>query len=293
MIERLAILGPGLLGGSLAGAVRQKGLAREIRVWARSRAKAAAVVARPWGESDQGWADVATDHVEEAVEGADFIVLATPVGAMPELARRIADCRTQLAPQVLITDVGSVKGFVATEVAPILEGAGLTFIGSHPMAGGERAGFEAARADLFEGAACVLTPHAASLPRLRAFWEALGCRLFVMKPQEHDEAVARISHLPHAVASILTLAALAEAEATAALAGNGLRDSTRIAAGDAALWTEILLENRQPVLSALETMQHQLADFLEALRAGEAERLHERLEEARRLRALLPPRPHV
>lgn len=293
MIKRLAILGPGLLGGSLAGAVREKDLAHEIRVWARSRAKAEAVVARPWGSSGKGWGDFATDRVEEAVDGADFIVLATPVGAMPELARQIAACRERLSPDVLITDVGSVKGFVAAEVAPIFEAAGLTFIGSHPMAGGERAGFEAARADLFEGAACVLTPHAASLPRLRAFWEALGCRLYVLTPQAHDEAVARISHLPHAVASILTLAALSGAEERAALAGNGLRDSTRIAAGDPALWTEILLENRAPVVEALEAMQQELSEWLAVLREGAAEPLHARLKEAQRLRGLLPPRrPH-
>ena len=128
LVSTLAILGPGLLGGSLAGAVRRAGVAREVRIWARREEAAQRVV-------DRGWADVASAEVEAVVAGADLIVLATPVGVMPELARRIVAVGEGLAAGVMITDVGSVKGYVATEVAPIFEAAGLTFVGSHPMAG--------------------------------------------------------------------------------------------------------------------------------------------------------------
>lgn len=277
LATRLAIIGPGLLGGSLAGAVRRGGLAGEIRVWARRRAAAERVV-------DRGWADLGTDDVEEAVQGADCIVLATPVGAMPGLARQIVACREQLAEGVLITDVGSVKGFVAEQVAPVFDAAGLTFIGSHPMAGAETAGFEAARDDLFEGAACILTPHAASLPRLRTFWERLGCRLFTMTPQEHDAAVARVSHLPHVAASAIALAALGGHADCGAVAGRGLRDTTRIASGDPDLWTEILLENRAALEAPMEELIARLGAVLDFVRRSDDGRLRQFLAEAKSLR---------
>jgi prephenate dehydrogenase len=286
---RLAILGPGLLGGSLAGAARRCRLAGEIRVWARRRAAAEAVVAR-------GWADVASDEVAEAVEGADLIVLATPVGVMPDLARRIVAVRDRLAEGVLITDVGSVKGYVAAQVAPIFEAAGLTFIGSHPMAGAETAGFEAAREDLFHGAACILTPHAASLPRLRAVWDRLGCRLFTMTPEAHDAAVARVSHLPHVAASAVTLAALAADPGDAAVAGRGFRDTTRIASGDAGLWAEILLENRAALEAPLADLIARLGEVLDFVRRADDEGLRQFLAEAKILRdralATADPRSH-
>jgi prephenate dehydrogenase len=274
---KLAILGPGLLGGSLAGAVRRSGQAGEIRVWARRRAAADAVVAR-------GWADVATDEVAAVVDGADLIVLATPVGVMPGLARQIVEARGRLADGVLITDVGSVKGFVADQVAPVFDAAGLTFIGSHPMAGAETAGFEAARDDLFQGAACILTPHAASLPRLRAFWEQLGCRLFTMTPREHDAAVARVSHLPHVAASAVALAVLAGDGARAAVAGKGFRDTTRIASGDPGLWTEILLENRVALEAPLEDLIARLGEVLDFVRRADDGHLRQFLAEAKTLR---------
>jgi prephenate dehydrogenase len=277
LAAKLAILGPGLLGGSLAGAVRRSSLAGQVSVWARRLEAAQQVRAR-------GWADLASDDVGAVVEGADLIVLATPVGAMPGLARQIVAARERLAADVLITDVGSVKGFVAAQVAPIFEEAGLTFIGSHPMAGAETAGFEAARDDLFEGAACILTPHAASLPRLRAFWERLGCRLFTMTPEEHDAVVARVSHLPHVAASAVALAVLNGAGEGAAVAGRGFRDTTRIASGDPTLWTEILLENRSALVAPLEDLLARLGEVLDFVRRSDDERLRQFLAEAKSLR---------
>ncbi len=277
LFARLAILGPGLLGGSLAGAVRRGGLASEIRVWARRQAAADAVVAR-------GWADVGTDEVAVAVDGADCIVLATPVGVMPDLARRIVDARDRLADGVLITDVGSVKGFVAERVAPVFDAAGLTFTGSHPMAGAETAGFEAARDDLFAGAACIVTPQASALPRMRAFWERLGCRLFTMTPAEHDAAVARVSHLPHVAASAVALAVLDGDGGRAAVAGKGFRDTTRIASGDPGLWTEILLENREALVAPLEDLIARLGEVLDFVQRSDDGQLRHFLAEAKTLR---------
>jgi prephenate dehydrogenase len=271
----MTIMGPGLLGGSLAGAVRRHGLAEEIRVWGRRPEVLSQVEAR-------GWAEVVTTEVAEAVEGADFIILATPVGAMPELAQRIV--AATLRDDVIITDVGSVKGWVEEKVAPIFEQRGVTFVGSHPMAGAEVAGFEAARDDLFEDAACVLTPHAHATERVRSFWAELGCRVSVMTAAEHDAAVARISHLPHVTAALTVLAALDPTLEIARLAGGGFRDTTRIAEGDVGMWTEILLENRAALLEPLAQAQAQLAVFTEALKNQETATVKAWLNEAREKR---------
>ena len=281
--RRLAILGPGLLGGSLAGAVHRWGCAAEVRLWGRREAAVQQVVAR-------GWAERGTTAVAEAVEGADFVILATPVGAMPDLAREIVTAK--LSQDAIVTDVGSVKGFVAENVAPIFDAAGITFIGSHPMAGGEATGFEAARDDLFDGAACILTPHAASLPRLRAFWETLRCRITVMTPAEHDAAVAEISHLPHLAASAIALAALGRGTGALPLAGNGFRDTTRVASGDPDMWTEILLENRHALAGPLAALVSELTRSLDFLKNQDEGALRAFLAEAKRLRDLAKaPRP--
>ena len=275
LVRRLAIFGPGLLGGSLAGAVRRAGLADDIHVWARRAEAAQKVVSR-------GWADLGTCDVRTAAEGADLVVLATPVGAMPELARQLI--KVELADTVLVTDVGSVKGYVEEKVAPIFNAAGIAFIGSHPMAGAETAGFEAARDDLFEGTACVLTLHAASVPRLREFWQRLGCRLSILTPLEHDMAVARISHLPHLAASATALAALAGDPGRAQIGGRGFRDTTRVASGDPGLWTEILIENRAALEAPLADLISRLGEVLDFLRRSDQEQLRHFLAEAKRLR---------
>jgi prephenate dehydrogenase len=218
------------------------------------------------------------------VTGADLIVLATPVGVMPELARRIVAVGEGLAAGVTITDVGSVKGYVASEVAPIFEAAGLSFVGSHPMAGAETAGFGAARDDLFDRAACILTPQAATVAGLREFWERLGCRLFTMTPAEHDAMVARVSHVPHVAASAVVLAGLGGAVDGAGVAGRGFRDTTRIASGDPDLWTEILVENRLALEAPLQDLIDRLGEVLDFVRRSDDEKLRHFLAEAKSLR---------
>src|SRR5690606_6547917 len=150
--------------------------------------------------------------------------LATPVETMPALAAQVA--QAALAPDAVVTDVGSVKGSVVQALTPLL---GDRFLGSHPMAGSEKTGVATARADLFEGAACLLTPGPGQAARrLRAFWESLGCRVLAMSPEEHDRKVARISHLPHWLAVVTTLAALRGDPEAVACAAGGFRDTTRV-----------------------------------------------------------------
>ena len=230
----VAILGPGLIGGSLALALAERGLARKLVIYARS-AHALDAIRVAGVEAEL------VGNPSEAVREADIVILCVPIESMTALVHEFRDA---LKPTALVTDVGSVKGSVDGEIAPLLQGRAL-WIGSHPMAGSEQAGFVAARADLFEGAAVIVTPTAHTQPaasrRAEEFWKSLGSRLYSLSPTQHDLAVAEISHVPHLVAALLVANATPDA---LALAAGGFRDTTRIASASPALWTEILWANR-------------------------------------------------
>ena len=230
----VAILGPGLIGGSLALALADRGLAKRLMIYARSP--------RALDEIRTAGVDAElTQNPSEAVREADVVILCVPIEAMAGL---IHECRDALKPTALVTDVGSVKGSVDRDLAPLLEGRAL-WIGSHPMAGSEQAGFSAARADLFEGAAVILTPtkhtHAETKRLAEKFWTSLGARLYSLSPEAHDHAVAEISHMPHLAAAVLAAQVSGE---SLDLAAGGFRDTTRVASGSSELWTEILWANR-------------------------------------------------
>lgn len=277
---RLAVFGPGLLGGSLLHDARALH-ARELRVWARREAPLEEIRA-------MGLADFTSTDAAAVAEGADLLVLCVPVGAMKALAESLVTSHT--APGAVFTDVGSVKGMVMREVAPVFAAAGRQFIGSHPMAGSEKTGLEASRAGLYRGAACILTPPdgapAAAVASLRAFWETLGCRVTEMEAARHDTVVARISHLPHAAAALTALVALRDEPGRGEFAAGGLRDTTRVASGDPGMWREILLENRSAVLPALRDLRDAADAMLLALNDSDGDALTGMLEEARNLRAL-------
>ena len=278
--SNLAILGPGLLGGSVALAARAYNYADSVRIWARRKEAAESV-------DEMGIADFASEDLGKVIAGADLIVLATPVGAMPDLVSRLLDLK--LAEDVVITDLGSVKGCVVESIDPLLAGRDdLRFVGSHPMAGKELTGIEHATADLFQGAACVITPGASSCDRSTArvenFWQQLGCRTLQMEPAEHDSAVAKVSHLPHLAASLVVSAALGEDPSIGGLAGGGLRDTTRVAAGAADMWAEILIENREAIAPALENLSARLDEAKQLIAAADHEKLRAVLKEAKGLR---------
>jgi prephenate dehydrogenase len=194
MLQKLTILGPGLLGGSIGMAARHQKTARRVTLWAR----------RPEAADEAyklGAADEATTDLKRAVTDADFVVLATPIGAMIPLAEQI---KPFLPNKCIVTDVGSVKYEIVSALSAALEGSS-RFVGSHPMAGSEQSGIEAARRNLFENAVCIITPREdtdkAALQLTHDFWKSIGCSVRTLSPQEHDEIVARISHLPHIVAA--------------------------------------------------------------------------------------------
>lgn len=276
----ITIYGPGLLGGSLALALQEQVPQSKLRLWARRKAAAQGIL-------DRGiQAEFYTDATA-AAEGASLIVLCTPVETMASLAQQII--QAELAPDCIVTDVGSVKGSVVQALLPIF---GSRFIGSHPMAGSEKTGIDAARADLFKNAVCLVTPspeaHAQALSRLHDFWQTLGCRVLEMSPEEHDVKVARISHLPHMMAVVTTLAALRSDPEAVACVANGFRDTTRVSGGDPSLWTGIAMENRPALLAQLQTASDTLTELLEILRKPDEEELRRFLAEAQSLRRTVP-----
>jgi len=260
-IERLAVLGLGLLGGSVALAARERGVAREVVIATRSAAARARALA-------QG-ALRAVEDPADAVQGAQLVVLATPVSAMEATLARAA---SRLAAGAVVTDVGSVKGGPCERLQGLLP-PGVDFVGSHPMAGSHERGPEHARADLFEGEFCIVASGARSQAsaQVRRFWEALGCRVVERDPAVHDAEVAWTSHVPHVLAFAFT-AALREAPAGAAeLVGPGFRDFTRIARSQPGLWGDILAANRKALAGPLEEVRRALAELSRAIEAEDSE----------------------
>ncbi|NNC89006.1 MAG: prephenate dehydrogenase/arogenate dehydrogenase family protein [Akkermansiaceae bacterium] len=275
--KRIAILGPGLLGGSIALGLKRRDREVEVVMWGRSPERVAAVQACGF--------DHVTADLGLAVKGADLVILAVPVGAMEDLAARLV--KEGLDPEAFVTDVGSVKTLPHRSAGRVLQQAGIRFIGSHPMAGSEQSGFESADPDLLVGAPCILT-NDHGLPdgevnRLVAFWASLGARAAVMSATEHDRLVARISHLPHVLAVVCALVSL-EQEEDGSLAGGGLRDTSRVAAGDPEMWTEILLENREAVAGPLQASISMLQRLSELIEDGSQQALATVLEDAQRRR---------
>ena len=271
--NQVAVLGPGLLGGSIGLALRKRGLG-EVRFWGRSEERLTLV-------REAGF--FGSRNLGEVLEGADLVVLATPVPFFAELAQQLVALRGSY----LVTDVGSVKGAVEAGAGEILRASGIPFIGSHPMAGSEQGGFEAASEDLFEGATCFVCPteteERASVANLAQFWRSLGCGLQEMAPDEHDQVVARISHLPHALAAVAARVSLRH-QGEGRLGGGGLIDTTRVAAGNAEMWTGILMENQTAVLEELERAAAEVTTLRELLLKEDAEGLQSWLADAKRRR---------
>ncbi len=281
-MRSITILGPGLIGGSLGLALRDRQPGTEIRVWTRREASRSEV-------EDRGFAAFITSNLEAAVRGADLIVLCVPVDRMASVARGMVNF---VGPEAVLTDAGSVKQSVVADLEPIF---GDRFVGAHPIAGSERSGLAAARADLFEAAPCVLTPTAQSDPAaigaVTDFWESVGCLVSTLSPADHDDALARTSHLPHLAASALVAAVASGSPDALSLVGPGFRDCTRVAMGDAELWAGILLANRTAVASSVAELREILQNVETMLTTGDEESLRHFLKTAAdtRLAAPVPP----
>lgn len=265
--RRVAFLGFGLIGGSLAAAMKKRGLAETIVAHARSAQTL--TTGKSMGLIDEGCVDP-----RDAVRGADLVVLALPVGVTEDMLRTV---RAELAAEVLITDVGSVKGAVVEAARAALGVLPAGFVPGHPIAGGEKSGVAAANADLYVDHKVILTPldstSADALHRLRELWQAVGAQVLVMTPQHHDEVLAATSHLPHLLAYTLvdSLAQMSDNREIFRYAAGGFRDFTRIASSDPVMWRDIFLTNRDAALKVLARFSVDLDGMRNAIANGDGE----------------------
>jgi prephenate dehydrogenase len=265
--RKITIIGVGLLGGSIGLAARQRRLAGEVAGFVR-RAASLKDCERA------GAVDYATTDLLAAVSNSDLVILCTPLAQMRALVQQFSPALKRGA---IVTDVGSVKADVVRELESLLKKTGAHFIGSHPMAGGEKMGVLAARADLYANAVCVLTPteksSAGVVRKLEQFWQALGARTLRLDAAQHDLLVSRSSHLPHVVAAALVNLVLdpAQMQTQVGLCATGFRDTTRIASGSPEMWRDIALANRKNVSQSVDAFVGELKRFQAALKRGDVQ----------------------
>ena len=272
-IETLGIDGVGLIGGSIAAAARARSVCRRIIGFGRSAPRLEAAQAA--GAIDEFSLDY------ETAAQVDLYVCCLPVDRIAQATSRAAACMPRGS---VVTDAGSVKESICDAIGPE-PAAGVFFVGSHPLAGSEKQGFEYADALLFERRTCVVTPaegsDASATARVTDFWQRLGSRVVSLSPAEHDRILARTSHMPHAVASAVAAALCPE---DVPFAASGFRDATRIAAGDPQLWTSILAANRIAVTAELRSVIERCRQLVSALELGDVEQIEHLLAEGKRCR---------
>jgi prephenate dehydrogenase len=272
----VAILGLGLLGGSIALVARRSGVASRVIGWShRDTTRLLAL--------EKKVIDECQPTPQEAVKDADLVILCTPVGVMPQLLEMIAPALKRGA---IVTDVGSTKRSVVAAAERLLTDN--AFVGSHPMAGSERSGVASADDNLVKGRLCILTPNertdAKSLVEVEEFWQELGMLTTRLSPGEHDRLLADVSHLPHLIAAAVV--AIQE-DRGMTVAGPGFRDSTRIAAGDAAMWRDIFMDNKESVIRSLDRLLAGLRDYRTALQANDSAKIESMLAAAAKRRQSL------
>ncbi len=281
LFDRIALIGAGLIGSSLARVIRRDHLAAHIAVTARSQATLDTM-------TDLGLADSTSLDAAEAARDADLVVLCTPLSAYESVARAIAPA---LKPGAIVSDVGSCKEIMFTDVAPHLpEGAHM--VPGHPVAGTEHSGPEAGFAELFEGRWCVLTPRPeadkSAIDRVKEMWRRIGMDVEIMEAAHHDQVLALTSHLPHLIAyTIVGTATDLEDDLKKEVfkySASGFRDFTRIAASDPVMWRDIFMKNSDAVLEVLGRFTEDLTSLQRAIRRGEAEILEDHFNRTRAIR---------
>jgi prephenate dehydrogenase len=275
--RKITIVGVGLLGGSIGLAARKFRVAGKIAGYVR-RDKTAAECEKI------GAADYATTDLAAAVSNSDLVILCTPLAQMRPLVEQLLPVLKRGA---IVTDVGSVKADVVRELESLISKTGAHFVGSHPMAGGEKTGVAAAREELFENAVCVLTPtpksHGGAIRKLERFWKSLGARVLKMPPGQHDLFVSRTSHLPHVIAAALANLVLGptQPKGQSQLCASGFRDTTRVASGSPEMWRDIALANRKHLAGAVGGFISELQGFQKILKGANEETLQEFFETAK------------
>ena len=272
MFERVAILGVGLLGGSLALACKEQGVAQTVIGYGRRKERIQAAKRR-------GIVDEGSDDLAATVRNADMVVVCMPVES---ITARIRELAPGLKPGAILTDVGSVKGPMVREIETLIPN-GIHYVGSHPIAGGERSGYEEARANLYHRALCIVTPTEKTTPialeQVTQFWKRLGAEIVTLEPDEHDLIYGGVSHLPHIIAFALMNAIggmrTQQHGNFFPFGGNGLLDYTRIASSDPGMWRDIFLANREIILQHLKTFQNCLESLVTGIQHNDGPKLLE------------------
>jgi cyclohexadieny/prephenate dehydrogenase len=281
LFDRIALIGIGLIGSSIAYDIKRLGLAKEIVISTRS-----AETLKRAEELNLG--DRYTPSSAEAVKDADLVIVSVPVGASESVAKEIS---AHLKPGAIVTDVGSTKASVIAQMQPHMP-ANVHFIPGHPLAGTEKSGPDAGFAGLFEGRWCIFTPipgtDEAAIQKLRHFWETLGSRVDEMDPEHHDKVLAIVSHLPHLIAYNIVgtaddLETVTESEVIK-YSASGFRDFTRLAASDPTMWRDVCLHNRDAILEMLSRFSEDLASLQRAIRWGEGDKIFELFTRTRAIR---------
>lgn len=282
MFNRVAIIGLGLMGGSLGLAIKQKSLARAVVGFAR-RAETRELAL------ELEIVDQVFERPEDAVQAADLVVFCTSVSSIPEL---IGICRGQLAADGVMTDVGSCKAEIVKRVEALFPRGAVPFIGSHPIAGSERQGLEAASATLYQHTLVALTPTRRTAPAAQAqvtrLWQGLDARVQALSPQAHDHLLAKTSHVPHLVAALLAACVgRAQPGRVGPFCGTGFFDTTRIAEGDPQLWRDIVMANQPAIYKELKAFSKETDCLLNILKSGDPEMLAKFLQTSRERRRAL------
>ncbi len=291
IVNRLAIVGQGLIGSSITRAVMKRGVAREVVV-----TDASAKVRKRVAELGFGVAKVVHSNVE-AVEGADLVIACIPVGQYGAFAK---ETKKHLKRDAIISDVGSVKGAVLKAMRPHLP-KHVHLVPAHPLAGTEQSGPDSGVASLFENRWCILTPpkktNPAAVDKLKAFWEAIGSEVQIMSVRDHDHVLAITSHLPHLIAFAIFHTGLKEEEALPAgvmkYSAGGFRDFTRIASSNPTMWRDIFLNNKDAVLDVLKQFKSDLNKLAKAIERGDAEKLFDQLSISRLTRRKVIEKEHI
>ncbi len=281
MFEKIALIGIGLIGSSLARDISARGLTKAISISTRSEATLKRA-------EELGLGDIYTSDMAEAVRDADLVIVSVPVGVSGAVAETI---QSSLKPGAILTDVGSTKASVIAQMTPHVP-EGVHFIPGHPLAGTEQSGPDAGFEGLFEGRWCILTPapdaDGDAVNKLRAFWNALGSRVEEMDPHHHDKVLAIVSHLPHIIAYNIVgtaddLETVTESEVIK-YSASGFRDFTRLAASDPTMWRDVCLHNKDAILEMLARFSEDLAYLQKAIRWGDGDKLFDLFTRTRAIR---------
>lgn len=280
-IKSVAIIGVGLIGGSLGLALKKADLCQNIIGIGRKEEKLQQAL-------KLGAVDSVVTDIYFGVKRADMVILAVPVNSIIEIA-------TQMTPYLkmgaIVMDAGSSKGKIVRKITPSLSESEVYFVGTHPLAGSEESGIEVAKADLFEGAVCIITPipqtNEEAISVVRTLWEGVGAKTVEMSPEEHDELIASSSHLPHIVAYSLVDLIKQQDKKILPLLASGFKDTTRIASSSPEMWRDICLSNQEQILKAIACFKKNLEKWENLVKQGNADALTREFEAVKKFRDLI------